>query len=115
VSSYTLLAMGLLPTTFFWRMAYTESMFLCVAIVAMVAMGRRWPLPIVAVLVGLATAVRPVGLALLLPMAWHVWNTSASPEGEQSPFAPKTAQKGAVSARVRQFALRLAYAVPLAC
>jgi hypothetical protein len=94
VASYALLAMGLLPTTFFFRMAYTESMFLCAAIFAMLAIARRWPLPIVGALVGLATATRPVGIALLLPLVWYAWQ---------------------ISTTKRQFALRLAYAVPLGC
>jgi hypothetical protein len=94
IETFTLLAMGLLPTTFFFRMAYTESMFLCAANLAMLVIARRWPLPLVAALVGLATATRPVGVALLLPLVWYVWQ---------------------ISATKRQFALRLAYALPLGC
>ena len=92
--SYTILAMGLLPTTFFFRMAYTESMFVFLAVAAMYAIVRDWPILAVALLVGFATAVRPVGVALLLPLALYTWRTSASKW---------------------QFAVRLGYAIPLGC
>jgi hypothetical protein len=94
VSGYALLAMGLLPTTIFFRMAYTESMLLCLAILSLYGIVRAWPLPVVALVVGLATAVRPVGVALLLPLFWYAWRGSDSR---------------------RQVAYRLAYALPLGC
>ncbi len=71
VANYALLGMALCPTTFFFRMAYSEAMFLLVSIVAMYTMARGRPLVVVASIVGLATAVRPVGVALLLPLAWY--------------------------------------------
>lgn len=77
-SNYALLAMALLPPTFFFRMAYSESLFLLLAIGAMYAIDRSWPLLITAALVGLATSARPVGVAMLLPLAWHVWKRSDS-------------------------------------
>ncbi len=92
--NFALLAMGVVPTTFFFRMAYTESMFLCVAIGGMYAISVGWPLPVVALIVGLATAVRPVGVAMILPLGWYVWQTSTSRQ---------------------TFALRLCYAIPLGC
>ena len=94
MAAYSLLVLGLFPTTFFFRVAYSESMFLCLAILALYAICRGWPLFLIALVVGSATAVRPVGVALLLPMAWHIWKRS-----------------GATSARLR----RLAWAVPLGC
>jgi hypothetical protein len=94
VASYALLAMGLLPTTFFFRVAYTESMYLCAAIAAIYGIGRGWRIPIVAVIVGLATAIRPVGIALLVPLAWYVWQSSTSK---------------------LQLVRRLACAIPLGC
>jgi hypothetical protein len=70
---YALLSMALVPTTFFFRVAYTESMFTCLAIITLYAIARRWPATIVASVVGLATAVRPVGICLLLPLAAYAW------------------------------------------
>lgn len=92
--TFALLAMGVFPTAVFFRMAYSESMFLCVCILCMLGIRRGWPLPAIALLVGLATAVRPVGVALVLPMAWHVARRSDS--------------KASI---VR----RLAYSIPLGC
>jgi hypothetical protein len=75
---YALAAMGAVPATFFFRMAYTESMFLCLAVLACYAMLRRWPVAVIALIVGTATAIRSVSVALLFPLVWHIWTTSAS-------------------------------------
>jgi hypothetical protein len=73
---FALLAFGLFPTSFYFRMSYTESMFLLVSLFAMYAMQKRWPAPAIAVIIGLATAARPVGLALVLPFVWYIWRRS---------------------------------------
>jgi hypothetical protein len=78
VCDYVLLSMGLVPTTFFFRMAYTESMFLCLALLSLYAISRQWPAVIVALVIGLATAVRPVGACLLLPLCAYIWRRSSS-------------------------------------
>jgi Gpi18-like mannosyltransferase len=78
LSTYVLLAFGLFPTTFFLRMAYTESMFVCLTILALLAMERRWPRISIALVVGLATATRPVGIALVPVFALHLWRRSPS-------------------------------------
>jgi hypothetical protein len=78
LGDYVLLSLGLFPTTFFFRMAYSESLFVLLLILCLYGMERRWPLLVVALLVGSATAVRPVGLALLPPFLLHVWHRSAS-------------------------------------
>jgi hypothetical protein len=93
-NEYPLLAMGLLPTTFFFRMPYSESMFLLLAVLSLYAIARSWPPVGVAIVVGLATAVRPVGVSLLLPLLWYAWKRSGS---------------------TRAFAWRAAYLVPVAC
>lgn len=79
LTSLTLLALGLWPATFFFRMAYSESLFLAAALLAMYAMERRWSLPLVALVVGFATGVRPVGVALVPVFALHVWRSSTGP------------------------------------
>src|SRR6185369_15405542 len=71
--AWTLLAFGIVPTTFFFRMAYSESLFLLVAIGAMHAMQRQAHPCWVALVVGLATATRPVGILLLGPFALYLW------------------------------------------
>jgi hypothetical protein len=88
-----LLAFGLFPTTFFFRMNYSESSFLFFGILAMLAMERRWPLIATALIVGLSTATRPVGIAIV-PVFWlSVWQRSTG---------------------WREFAFRSAFLLPLA-
>ncbi|HVC98430.1 MAG TPA: hypothetical protein VND64_32485 [Pirellulales bacterium] len=70
---WTLCAISVFPTGCFFRMCYAESTFLLVAIAAMYGMLRRWPLPALVLLVGLATATRATGVALLGPLAAHIW------------------------------------------
>jgi hypothetical protein len=91
---YVLLAFGLLPTNFFFRMAYTESLFMLIALLALYGMERRWPLVLIALIAGLATATRAVGLGLLPPLILYACHRS---------------QTGA------RFLGQLLYLVPLAC
>ena len=70
---YVVLAFGLFPTTFFMRMTYGESTFLALALLAMFGMERGWRPVVVAVIVGLATAARPVGVALVPALWLYVW------------------------------------------
>ncbi len=80
-AGYALLAFGLFPPTFFFRMLYSESSFLFLAILAMLAMQRRWPMAVTAMIVGLATATRPVGVALVPVFCMNLWQQSASWRG----------------------------------
>jgi hypothetical protein len=68
-----LISFCVLPTTFFFRMAYSESLFVALCIAVLLGIVRFWPLSWLALLTGLATATRPVGVALLPPLLWHVW------------------------------------------
>jgi hypothetical protein len=77
LAGYALLAAALFPTGCFFRLTYSESTFLLLAVLAMYAMLRRWPLCAVALIIGLATATRPVGVALLAPLAIHILRRSA--------------------------------------
>ncbi len=63
---------GLWPTGLFFRMPYAESLFVCVALALLYGMARGWPLTVLALLAGLGTAVRPVGVALTAAFIWHV-------------------------------------------
>jgi hypothetical protein len=53
------------PCSLFFRLAYSESLFLLVAATALWGIERRWHVLRVAGVVGAATAIRPVGVALL--------------------------------------------------
>lgn len=94
VNFHALLIFGLWPTTFFFRMSYSESTFLFVTLLTLYAMRRQYPTIVIALLAGLATAARPVGVALLLPLADHVWQ--------------RTRHAG-------RFVGRMAYLGPVAC
>ncbi|MGH7134259.1 MAG: hypothetical protein ACREHD_00880, partial [Pirellulales bacterium] len=78
LAGYTLLAAALFPTGCFFRLAYSESTFLLLTALGMYAMLRRWPLWAVAVVVGLATASRPIGIALLPALAIHILRRSGT-------------------------------------
>jgi len=75
---YVLLVLGLAPFTFYFRMAYSESPFLFFAILALYGMERKWSLLIIALIIGLATATRPVGVGLLAPLILHIWHRSST-------------------------------------
>lgn len=68
----TLLAFGLFPVTFFFRMALSESTFMFFALLACIGMQRRWPLALVALVVGATTAIRPVGVCLIPAFFLHL-------------------------------------------
>jgi Gpi18-like mannosyltransferase len=74
----TLLAFGLLPTTVFFRMAYGESLFVLAVVLLLYGIARRQPLWLWALVAGAATAIRPVGVALLPPLACAAWQRSSS-------------------------------------
>src|SRR5262249_41443775 len=76
-ATWTLMAFGILPLTFCFRMAESESLFLLAAIGAMYAMQQRAHPCRVALLVGLATATRPVGVLVWGPFALYLWQRTA--------------------------------------
>jgi hypothetical protein len=74
--SLVLLCFGLFPTTFYFRMAYSESLFITCLLLGMYAMERDWSPVWVALIVGAATATRAVGVAMLLPFGeWMLFAT----------------------------------------
>jgi hypothetical protein len=76
IPGFVLLALGLFPPSCFFRMAYTESPFLLLTVLVFYGMERRWPLGMIAVLVGAASSVRAVGVALAPAFAVHLWQRS---------------------------------------
>ncbi len=81
LAGWVLVALGLWPVTFFCRMAYSESLFLLCTVAALYGIERRWPLIAIAVVCGLATATRSVGVCLLLPFCLHLFRTSTGWRG----------------------------------
>jgi hypothetical protein len=103
LSSWAVVAFLLLPPTFFLRMPYAESSFCFFALLTLYGLSNRWPLVLVCLLAGLATATRPVGVAVSAAVWLHVlvshWNHS-----------DRTAW-----IRLRQSVLALTWVVPLSC
>ncbi|MGH7168878.1 MAG: hypothetical protein ACRELG_01185 [Gemmataceae bacterium] len=77
--SVVLAVFGLWPLGLFFRMPYAESLFVCVTLALLNGMARGWPLLVLALLAGLGTAVRPVGVALTAAFVWHVLVQPNSP------------------------------------
>lgn len=69
---FVLLAMAIWPTTFFFRMGYAESLLVLLLATILYGVRRGWPPIILALLVGLASATRPVGVAAILPLYLHI-------------------------------------------
>jgi hypothetical protein len=86
---------GLWPLGLFFRMPYTESLFVCSSLAVLYGMVRGWPLTVLALLTGFVTAVRPVGVALTAAFVWYVL---AQPES-----------------RLRAKAIRILLLAPLTC
>jgi hypothetical protein len=66
-------ALACWPPGFFFRVAYSESLFLTGVLLSLVAMQRRWHPLLIATIIGACTGIRPVGVALLLPFAVHLY------------------------------------------
>lgn len=58
-------ALALFPTSFYLRMAYSESLFVLLAAIVLLGLQRRWPVTTVALLIGASVSVRLVGIALI--------------------------------------------------
>jgi hypothetical protein len=72
-AQFAMVSAALMPTTFFFRMAYSEALIFLVGVLALYAMAREWKPHWIALVVGVASAARPSGVALLLPFAVHLW------------------------------------------
>ncbi|MGO9110251.1 MAG: mannosyltransferase family protein [Thermoguttaceae bacterium] len=77
LAGLVVLSMALFPTTFFFRMAYSESLFFFLTIAVLYGMQRGWSLRAIAGLVGLATATRLAGAALLPLLIGYAWRREA--------------------------------------
>jgi Mannosyltransferase (PIG-V) len=63
---------ALWPASFFFSAPYSESLFLALSVGVFYA-ARTGRLPLAAAMCALATATRPTGMLLLLPLAWMAW------------------------------------------
>lgn len=78
-AALTLTAAGLFPTSFFQHLPYSEATFLLLVLLTFLGIRRRWALVGIAALIGLATATRPVGVALIPPFLVHLWARHPAP------------------------------------
>jgi hypothetical protein len=90
------LLLGLLPTTFFFRMVYSESAFVLLVAMTLFAISRRWSVWLVAFVVGAASGTRFVGLALLPVLATYAWRCHREDESGKRTWARGAAIVGAV-------------------
>jgi len=73
---YTVFSVVLFPTSVFFRLCYSDALMLLLAVLLTLGMQRRWNVIILALIVGLASATRPVGIGLTLPLLLHIWQNS---------------------------------------
>jgi hypothetical protein len=92
---WTLLAFGVWPSAFFLRMALAKSVFMAAALAVLIGVCRGWPLLLTAAFAGMATAARPVGVAVPAAFLWHVLFSGVEP--------------------VRVRLIRAVFLVPVAC
>jgi hypothetical protein len=76
--AFALASLSLIPCSFFLRMGYSESLFLLLALLVLFELRNATSLWRVTLLVGLATAIRPVGIALV-PCVWLFLYKGAGP------------------------------------
>lgn len=103
MSCWAVVSFLLWPPTFFLRMPYAESCFCFFALLTLYGISRRWPLVIVGLLAGAATATRPVGVAVSAAVWWHVLSSHVH-RSDRTTWD-----------RVRRGGLALAWVVPLSC
>lgn len=77
IAELTAVCFALFPTTFFLRMAYSESLFVFWQLLFLFGLERRWPVALVALISGVATSTRAVGIACLLPLCVYAWQRFA--------------------------------------
>jgi hypothetical protein len=75
---------GLWPVGFYFRMAYSESLFLAALALLLLGLARRWPVVVLALVAGAATGIRAVGVAAAAAVAVHILSdTARGPVGKR--------------------------------
>jgi len=74
---WSLLALGLFPTTFFFRAAYSEALFLLLIVLVLYGLERRWPYLLIALIIAWQTATRAVGVVLVARCSFIFWQPAA--------------------------------------
>lgn len=71
--NWVLAAVVFFPPSFFFRMAYSESLFLLLSALVLLALESRWPKVLSALLIGAAVGVRLVGIAFIPVFLLHLF------------------------------------------
>ncbi|SIO56366.1 Mannosyltransferase (PIG-V) [Singulisphaera sp. GP187] len=79
LGGYAVIALTTLPASLFFRVNYSESLFLLILATFLLAMAKQCHPALIAGLVGFATAVRPVGVALIPALIVHAWRSGGRP------------------------------------
>ena len=64
------------PMSLFFRVCYSEALFVLLLAAWLYCAQRRWPYGVLAILAGAVTATRSVGIVLMPVFVWHVWQTA---------------------------------------
>jgi hypothetical protein len=73
----TLFLIGFWPVGFYFRMGYSESLFLLVLAVLLLGFAKRWPAGLLAAIAGALTGIRAVGVAASAAVLAHVLGDTA--------------------------------------
>jgi hypothetical protein len=73
LAQWIMIAFCLWPVSLFFRTAYSESVFVFMVVLAFTAMCLKWHPVVIALLIGAATACRPVGVALCPVFILYLW------------------------------------------
>jgi hypothetical protein len=72
-AGFAIVALAVMPPGVFFRFGYSESPFLFVVLLFALAVEREWPILLLALIAGLATAVRAPGVALAPVVVLELW------------------------------------------
>ena len=64
------------PMSLFFRICYSESLFVLLLAVWLYGAQRRWSFGALAILAGAASGTRSVGIVLLPVFVWHLWQST---------------------------------------
>jgi hypothetical protein len=67
------------PMSLFFRICYSESLFVLLLAAWLYGVQRRWSFGFLAFLAGAASGTRSVGVVLLPVFAWHAWQSTKTP------------------------------------
>jgi hypothetical protein len=92
-------------------MAYTEAAFVFLTAMVLFGIERKWNVIVVAVIIGLASATRGVGIALVVPFALYAWGQLRAPSRTRIESGREDAQPQRGAPLARRVAAAVAIAV----